>query len=155
MTRAPDKTRQNPTVQPRKAKAIALVAAGLSSSATARQLGVSRQTVSQWSNDADGRAQIHQASQEISARIAGGVSEQLTSAACDAIDVLAHIMRHASNDGDRIRAAIYLCDRVLGKVASHVVASQQVSARISDSLEALPTTELARRLLAIVNSSEE
>lgn len=82
-------------------------------------------------------------------------SSKLASVAVEAVSVLVEAMREAPMYADRIRAATYLCDRTLGKPQARVEVDGQLATGSVEAFETLPTKELARRLLAVIDVSEE
>lgn len=151
----PHETRRKPTVELRRAKAVALVASGVSNAETARRMGVSRQTVSEWMNAPDGHVRVQQTADEIARSVVSSVSATLAAAAIEAVDALVDMMRRAPNTSDRIRAAIYLCDRGFGKSTGISQAHQGAVGGATAAFERLPTRELARRLLETMELSDD
>lgn len=147
----PDKRRPQATGAARKARAVALVATGARVVDAAQAVGLTRQTVSEWTNGGEGREQL----QRIIDRAIDATGHKLAAVATEAIDVLVDVMRTGANDADRMNAAKYLCDRVLGKPQGRVEVDGKVTTGTVDAFETLPTRELARRLLAVIDVSGE
>lgn len=149
--KTPDKQRPQATGAARKARAVALVAAGARVADAAQAVGLTRQTVSEWTNAGEGREQL----QRIIDHAIDATGQKLAAVATEAVDVLVDVMRTGANDGDRLNAAKYLCDRVLGKPQGRVEVDGKVTTTSADALERLPTKELARRLLAVIDVESE
>lgn len=88
--------------------AAALLAAGETWQGTADATGTTKETIRRWMQDADFRAQV--ATAQAGFREAAGLS--LRALASEAVETVGDVMRTARSDGDRLKAALAILDRV-------------------------------------------
>lgn len=146
MSRSPDLLGQFATLTAKQSVALPLLASGMPAVQVAKKVGISEQAISGWQKDENFVACLERARRESVERARNDL--QLTSLA--AVRVLADLLHSAKSESVRLKAAQYVCDRMLFNTTFLVARSP--SGTVSDGeFTYLESVERQRNLRAMTD----
>ena len=119
---------------PKQIKVLPLLAAGMPAASAAKKAGVSAQTISEWNHDSRFKSALNRMRQDA----LESVQMELEATGKEAVQTLKELLRESKSDQVRLRAAIFVVERLSdSRALDNLIVSQTADLNLNGLIDLL------------------